>query len=164
MKKQKKQRKLENKVVRSFSLLALVLIIIICFVVGDRYINGAMSNYRDIAYAYTKSTASLIDGDTIANYIESGEKDEYYYEILEVLKAYRENTDIQYFYVFVPEEDGYIYLWDASAENKPVDLGQRETYRDGSKDFACNRHLVFDVQIFVCLDCCYCSSATYWVS
>ena len=44
----KKYRKLQNTVLKSFTLLAVVLIIIIGFVVGDRYINGAMGNYQTI--------------------------------------------------------------------------------------------------------------------
>ena len=133
---QKKYHKLQNTVLRSFALLAVVLILIIGFVVGDRYINGAMGNYRTTAYAYTKSTADLIDGDTIAQYVTSGEKDEYYYEILEIMRAYRGNTNIRYFYVFVPEKDGFVYIWDAAAEGKPADLGDREAYREGSREFA----------------------------
>ena len=134
--KKKKYHKLQNTVLRSFALLAAVLILIIGCVVGDRYINGAMGNYRTTAYAYTKSTASLIDGDTIAQYIESGEKDEYYYEILEIMRAYRNNTNIRYFYVFVPEENEFVYVWDAAAEGEIADLGAREAYRKGSCEFA----------------------------
>ena len=133
---QKKYHKLQNTVLRSFTILAVFLILIIGFVVGDRYINGAMGNYRTTAYAYTKSTADLIDGDTVAKYLESGEKDEYYYEILEIMRAYRGNTNIRYFYVFVPEDDGFVYVWDAAAEGKPADLGQHGEYRQGSRDFA----------------------------
>ena len=55
----------------------MVLILIIGFTVADRYINGAMANYQTTAYAYTKSTADLIDGDKIAGYLETGEKDAY---------------------------------------------------------------------------------------
>ena len=132
----KKYRKLQNTVLKSFTLLAVVLIIIIGFVVGDRYINGAMGNYQTTAYAYTKSTADLIDGDTIAAYLESGEKDEYYYEILEILNTYRNNTDIREFFVFVPMENEMIYLWDAVAEGEPYDLGARSAYLDSSRDFA----------------------------
>ena len=135
-KKQKKYHKLQNTVLRSFTLLAVVLILIIGFVVGDRYINGAMGNYRTTAYAYTKSTAKLIDGDTIAQYLESGEKDAYYDEILEIMRAYRGNTNIRYFYVFVPEENDFVYIWDAAGEGEPADLGMREAYRKGSRDFA----------------------------
>ena len=133
---QKKYHKLQNTVLRSFALLAVLLILIIGFVVGDRYINVAMGNYRTTAYAYTKSTADLIDGDSIAQYIESGEKDEYYYEMLEIMRAYRSNTNIRYFYVFVPEENEFVYIWDAAAEGELAELGAREAYRKGSRDFA----------------------------
>ena len=133
---QKKYHKLQNTVLRSFTILAVVLILIIGFVVGDRYINSAMGNYQTTAYAYTKSTADLIDGDTIAQYLESGEKDAYYDEVLDIMKAYRGNTNIRYFYVFVPEETEFVYIWDAAAEGEPADLGTREAYREGSKEFA----------------------------
>ena len=135
-KDQKKYHKLQNTVLRSFTVLAVVLILIIAFVVGDRYINGAMGNYRTTAYAYTKSTAELIDGDTIAQYMESGGKDEYYYEILEIMRAYRNDTDIRYFYVFVPGENDFVYIWDAAAEGEIADLGTRGEYRKGSQEFA----------------------------
>ena len=132
----KKYRKLQNKVLRSFTALAAVLILIIGFVVADRYINGAMGNYQTTAYAYTKSTAELIDGDKIAHYLETGEKDEYYEKISEIMSAYRENTDIRYFNVFVPQEDGCIYLWDVAADGEVYDLGEHGAYQLDTKDFA----------------------------
>jgi hypothetical protein len=63
----KKRRKLQNTVLLSFVLLATVLILIISFVVADRYIHGEMENCRKTAYAYTNSAVQLIDGDKIAN-------------------------------------------------------------------------------------------------
>jgi uncharacterized protein YxeA len=108
----KKYRKLQNTVLRSFTLLAVVLIIIIGFVVGDRYIHGAMDNYQTTAYAYTKSTAELIDGDKIADYLETGEKDEYYYQTLEMLNTYEEKGNPyatyalgRYHLIVQPDED-----------------------------------------------------------
>ena len=132
----KKRRKLQNTVLFSFSLLAAVLILVIGFVVADRYINGAMGNYQDTAYAYTKSTAELIDGDKIESYLETGEKDEYYTEIHKIMSTYRENTNIQYFYVFVPHENEYTYIWDVAAQGEPYDLLERVAYKEGTKDFA----------------------------
>ena len=131
---QKKYRKLQNTVLRSFTLLAVVLILIIGFVVGDRYIHGAMGNYQTTAYSYTKSTAELIDGDRIAAYLESGEKDEYYNEIQDLMNTYRKNTNIRYFYVFVPQENDLVYLWYSDEEGRPCDLGYREKYMDDSRD------------------------------
>jgi sigma-B regulation protein RsbU (phosphoserine phosphatase) len=135
-----KRRKLQTTVLMSFTLLAVVLIIVISFVVGDRYIHGEMENCRTTAYAYTKSAAELIDGDKIAYYLETGEKDDYYYEILDFLNAFRLNTDIQYYYVFVPFEDDLVYIWDANIlkpgemEIDVCELGYREEYMEGGKE------------------------------
>ena len=135
-----KRRKLQNTVLLSFTLLAVVLIFIISFVVGDRYIHGEMENCRTTAYAYTKSAAELIDGDKIAYYLETGEKDDYYYEIEDFLNAFRLNTDIQYYYVFVPFEDDLVYIWDANVlkpgetEIDACELGYREEYMEGGKE------------------------------
>ena len=93
----KKRHKLQNTVLLSFLLLAIALILIISFVVADRYIRGEMENCRKTAYAYTNSAAQLIDGDKIAHYLETNEKDDYYYEILDFLNSFQENTDIQYY-------------------------------------------------------------------
>ena len=136
----KKKHKLQTTVLCSFSLLALVLIIVISFVVGDRYIHGEMENCRKTAFSYTKSAAELIDGDKIAYYLETEDKDDYYYEILDFLNSFRLNTDIQYYYVFVPFEEDLVYIWDANAlkpdetEVDACELGYHEEYMEGGKD------------------------------
>ena len=138
----RKHHKLQNTVLLSFTILAVVLVLVISFVVGDRYIRGEMENCRTTAYAYTKSAAELIDGDKIAHYLETEEKDEYYYEILDFLNSFRLNTDIQYYYVFVPFEDDLVYIWDANAlkpgesveDIESCDLGYREEYMEGGKE------------------------------
>ena len=79
----RKQHKLQNMVLLCFSALAIVLILIISLVVGTQYVDREMENCRNTAYAYTKSAAELIDGDKIAYYLETEDKDEYYYEILD---------------------------------------------------------------------------------
>ena len=134
MKKQHKRRKLQHEVIRGFAILGIVLILIISFVVADQYIRKEMGNYRDTAFAYTKSIAEMIDGDKIAHYLESGEKDEYYDEILSYLNTFRYNTEIQYIYVFVPDKDELVYIWDANVlkegetELNICEFGDREEY------------------------------------
>ena len=136
----RKRHKLQNTVLLSFTILAVVLVLVISLVVGDRYIKGEMENCRTTAYAYTKSAAELIDGDKIAHYLETGEKDEYYYEILDFLNSFRLNTDIQYYYVFVPFENDLVYIWDANAlkpdetEVDACELGYHEEYMEGGKE------------------------------
>ena len=136
----RKHHKLQNTVLLSFTILAVVLVLVISLVVGDRYIKGEMENCRTTAYAYTKSAAELIDGDKIAHYLETEEKDEYYYEILDFLNSFRLNTDIQYYYVFVPFENDLVYIWDANAlkpdetEIDACELGYHEEYMEGGKE------------------------------
>ena len=136
----RKHHKLQNTVLLSFTILAVVLVLVISLVVGDRYIKGEMENCRTTAYAYTKSAAELIDGDKIAHYLETEEKDEYYYEILDFLNSVRLNTDIQYYYVFVPFENDLVYIWDANAlkpdetEVDACELGYHEEYMEGGKE------------------------------
>ena len=136
----RKHHKLQNTVLLSFTILAVVLVLVISLVVGDRYIKGEMENCRTTAYAYTKSAAELIDGDKIAHYLETEEKDEYYYEILDFLNSFRLNTDIQYYYVFVPFENDLVYIWDANAlkpdetEVDACELGYHEEYMEGGKE------------------------------
>lgn len=129
----KKHRKLQNMVLFSFSVLALVLIIVISLVVGTQYVDKEMSNCTDTAFAYTKAAAEYIDGDKISFYLETGEKDEYYYDILNFLNAYQANSTIQYYYVFVPLENDLVYIWDANLEEGACELGYHEEYMDGGK-------------------------------
>ena len=132
----RKRHKLQNTVLLSFTVLAIVLILIISAVVGTQYVEKEMENSRTTAYAYTKSAAELIDGDTIARYLETEEKDDYYYEILDFLNSFQKNANIQYYYVFVPFEDDLVYIWDANAENAEgsCELGYHEEYMEGGKE------------------------------
>lgn len=129
-----KKHKLQNMVLLSFSVLALALIIIISLVVGTQYVDKEMENCKNTAYAYTKSAAEYIDGDRIAYYLETEEKDEYYYEVLDFLNAFQAKSSIQYYYVFVPFEDDLVYIWDANLEEGACELGYHEEYMEGGKE------------------------------
>lgn len=130
----KKNYKLQNMVLVSFSALAVVLILVISFVLGTHYVNKEMDNCSETAFTYTRAAAQYIDGDTIAHYLETEEKDEYYYEILDFLRAYQENSSIQYYYVFVPFEEDLVYVWDADTEEGACELGYHEEYMEGGKE------------------------------
>ena len=130
----KKYHKLQNAVIISFSVLAFVLIVIISLVVGAQYVQKEMESTQNTAFAYTKAAAEYIDGDRIKGYVESGEKDAYYDEILDFLNAYQANSSIQYYYVFVPQEDDLIYVWDANMEEGACELGEHEEYMEGGKE------------------------------
>ena len=61
-------------------------------------------------------------------YVETEEKDDYYYEILDFLNVTQYETDLKYYYVFVPYEDDLVYVWDAVNVEGACELGQHEKY------------------------------------
>ena len=130
----KKRHKLQHTVLLNFSVLALVLIVIISYVVGTQYVDKEMETSRSTAFAYTKSAAEIIDGDRIAHYLETEEKDDYYHEIQDFLNAFQGNSNILYYYVFVPFEDDLVYIWDANLEEGVCELGYHEEYMEGGKE------------------------------
>ena len=114
-------------------LFALVMVVAICMLISVRYFTYRMSSYERSAFEYSRTAAGVIDGDRIQGYLETGEKDEYYYEVLDYLNVARRETDIKYYYVIVPFEDYYVYIWDAenredTGDPKGYELGHREKY------------------------------------
>lgn len=130
----RKYHKLQNMVLLGFSVLALVLVVVISLVVGAQYVQKEMENSENMAFSYTKAAADYIDGDKITYYLETGEKDEYYYEILDYLNAYQANSSILYYYVFVPMENDLVYIWDANLHEGACELGYHEEYMEGGKE------------------------------
>ena len=127
MKKRKKS--LQKSIRRSVIAFALMLVIALSALVGIQYWYTRIDAYNKIAYNYARTAAEIIDGDKIAGYIETGKKDGHYYEVAEVLKATLAQTDLKYYYVFVPYEDDLVYVWDGdTGDEAPYDLGYREGY------------------------------------
>lgn len=114
--------------------MTVILIIVISLVIGNQYFQKEMNNTEMTAYAYTKAAAEYIDGDTIQTYIQTEEKDDYYYEILSFLNAYQAYSSIYYYYVFVPEENDLIYVWDADREEGSCELGYHESYMETGEE------------------------------
>ena len=94
-----------------------------------------MNEYSQLAYCYTRTAADYIDGDKVLEYVESGQKDDYYQKVMEFLTITRNQSGLQYYYVFVPYEDDLVYVWDAGTlEEGACPLGYREDYMDGGKE------------------------------
>ncbi len=74
---------------------------------------GRRNDYKKLAMSYARVAADYIDGDRIKGYIETKEKDEYYYQILDYLTMVGSNSRIKYYYVYVPGENDIEYVWDA---------------------------------------------------
>lgn len=129
-----KKRKLRRKLTVFFVTITIILILCTSFGVAALYWNNEMNSYSELAYSYTRTLAEYIDGDTIAYYLETEEKDDYYNEIMDLVNATQAETDLKYYYVFVPYEDDLVYIWDANNLEGAMELGAHEEYMEGGKE------------------------------
>lgn len=129
--KKKSRRKLGTRILVGYGIVAFLLITLICFVVGQRYWTEKMREYNDLAYSYGDTAAQCIDADRILGYLETGERDDYYWQVMEFLEATLQNTDLEYYYVFVPREDIVEYVWSAEYHDS---LGMTDPYDQGGKE------------------------------
>lgn len=101
--------------------------------------------YSDKAQSTAKMITEVVDGNRIQNYVETGETDEYYTELQELLSNMKEDSGAAYLYLFYPEEDHFIYILDASTgETQEQGISQLgDIYEYGETEY---RYLVPDVQ------------------
>ena len=123
-----KRTSLNKKVLEKIVLFAVVLVIATGALVCIQYYFSQKQNYSKQAFDFARTAANIIDGDRVLEYVETGEKDDYYYEILDFLNVTQYETNLKYYYVFVPYEDDLVYVWDAVNVEGACDLGQHEKY------------------------------------
>ena len=129
-----KKRKLSTKVILVVVFFALLIIVATCLSVVLRYRKDIMERYSSQGFAYARTAAAYIDGDAIKKYLETGQKDAYYDEVESFLNASQVNSDLKYYYVYVPCEDDLIYIWDANTDEGACELGDHEDYMEGGKE------------------------------
>ena len=103
--KKLKKTSLNKKVLESIVIFAVVLIITTGALVCIQYYYNQVRNYSEQAFDFARTAAKVIDGDRVLGYVETEEKDDYYYEILDFLNVTQYETNLKYYYVSVPYED-----------------------------------------------------------
>ena len=157
-KQKTKTKKLANETVKMMIMLALVLMVGIGAAVASIFWEQGVKTYSDFAYSYTRMVSDIIDGDRVAEYIETGETDEYYEEIIRLLNVMAEDAGLRYLYVVIPQEDGLLYVWDAQPEHdaRPLlDLWEYSSdyprdaaeaaYNEGKEEFRAYRYKDMDL-------------------
>ncbi|MBR0399509.1 MAG: PP2C family protein-serine/threonine phosphatase [Mogibacterium sp.] len=124
----KKNISLRIKLLRSLGIFTLLLVTLLIALIYNRYYYSVMDSVTETAFDYTRTAATMIDGDRIQHYVETGEKDEYYETIQDYLNAAQLEAGMKYYYVFVPYEDDLVYVWDADLYEGACELGQHEDY------------------------------------
>lgn len=123
---------IRRKVIEKLFLFSTVIVILAGIMTAYRYYKLRIEEYNDYVYEYLRAASDFIDGDTIQGYLETGQTDDYYDEVLKFLTSMRNETDMRLFYVFVPYEDDLVYVW--QTDMHPYSwLGKHENYMDGGK-------------------------------
>lgn len=129
-----RKNRLGMKAMIGLLFLALILVLCTCFSVSIQYLREKMEEYGRIAFSYARTAAEYIDGDKVLSYLEAEQEDDYYRRIQDFLNALQKQTDLKYYYVFVPCEYDLIYIWDAEHEAGACSLGYHESYMEGGKE------------------------------
>lgn len=130
----KRKHSLKKSVMTGIVVLAVILTAGTNLIVGLQYRNRKIEDSSDLAFSYTRAAAEFIDGDSIQRYLETNTKDPYYEEVMAFLNSFQLNTNLKYYYVFVPLENNLIYIWDAEHYEGACPLGYHEEYMVGGKE------------------------------
>jgi len=119
----------------------LVVSTVVSLIACKLYRKNMENKYSEIAFDQASLASYYIDGDTIAKYLNSNEKDEYYEQIRLYLLEAKKLFNLDYFYVVIPEDEQQIYIWDAGdpGEEGVCDLGDTDIYyADNAKELMQN--------------------------
>ena len=128
MEKKGRRNSIGRRTLVGIIVFALVIVIAVSVPVCYGYYVLTVKHHQEDTISYAGITAHAIDGDRIAEYADTGQKDEYYDDIEAFLKAFIDDADLSGISVFVPDEDGVAYLWDTGLNGQKYDLGSREAY------------------------------------
>lgn len=129
-----KKHSLKKTVLLGIILLAMILTVGTNLIVGMQYYNRKIAESNELAFSYARAAAEYIDGDRIKGYLESGQEDEYYREVQLFLNTFQKNSNLKYYYIFVPMENELVYIWDADCYDGACALGYQEDYLEGGKE------------------------------
>jgi len=138
-----KKHKLQKQVFVSFAIYALAMVLCIGTLVVMQHLNTKRTEGHTAAFAFTKSAAEYIDGDTLEKYIATKEADVYYTDMQRYFTANVENSNLLDFYVGIPMEDGVFFVWDAPKTGCAYQLGDMISYSEFDEDTKEYLHSIF---------------------
>lgn len=135
MKKKWKMR-LQPKLVLGMIIMALGLVAALTPAISQLYRARMEEYYSELAFHQASIAAEFIDGDSIRKYYLTGAKDAYYDEVAEYLLNVKQEMDLKYFYVVVPEEEVMVYIWDVGVQGEDgvCELGDEDAYYGGGNE------------------------------
>ena len=121
----KKRKSIGRRTLVGIIVFTLLLTIAVSVPVSYGFSMLSKQHYNEDTQDYAGIVAHVIQGNRIAGYLETGEKDEYYYNTDAFLTALRDEVDLTDISIFVPDGDEIIYIWDTAGAEGNCDLGDR---------------------------------------
>lgn len=138
MEKKKKRRiKLSIRLMVGLLLTAIAIDFAITLCVAKIYRAEMEDQYRQLGVYVTEFIANSVDGDKVESYYNGAPKDKYYDDVKAYIDRMIYSFNLKYFYIMHPEEDGFVYIFDAENKDNPAtcELGYKEAYVGDSKEF-----------------------------
>lgn len=132
--KKEKKHKLGSVAIWAIVIFSVLVMTATSVLVVYQFRTRAVDTYRSQAISYAKTASLFIDGDKVKQYLKTGETDEYYDEIKNYLNITQNNSGLKYYYVYVPEEDDLMYIWDADTKENAMGFGSHEDYMKKGKE------------------------------
>jgi len=135
----RKKRGIKKKMTIAITVMGILLSLCVGIGVFSISYSQVYEQYTERAFNSAKTAAALVNGDSIAGFLENGKDDEYF-AIYEALKELKITFDLAYLYVVAQDSDDYTgqYIFDIFIEGDDAamigDLGEVLSYTD-SKAF-----------------------------
>ena len=125
-----KKHKISTKLLLWLLSVTVVIVLVSGTLIAYSAYQSEVQDWSDFVFSYARTASDYIDGDRIDGYAKSQKTDEYYDLIQSFLDNNVKDTNLLFYYVFVPYEDDYMFIWcsDITGDNLP--LGTRIPYRD----------------------------------
>ncbi len=128
-----KKHKIGTKLTLWLLLVSVVIVLFSGALIAYSTYKSEIRDWTDSVLSYAKTASDYIDGDRIAGYAESLEKDEYYDQIQTFLNTSVKDSNLLFYYVFVPFEDDYMFIWVSEETGDDIPLGTRMPYLNNAK-------------------------------
>lgn len=134
----KHKKSLSRTIMVNMMLLGIVLVISLSIVIGILYKRSVVKEAHETVAGFCTAASDYIDGDSIKTYAQTLKPDDYYRQIEKYLSVLQDNTNVTFYYVYIPKENDVVIIWDTDENDAASDgtvLGQHQAYPDGGKEY-----------------------------
>ena len=128
-----KKNSIRKRIFRSIVAFVLQIVTAVSVTVCCGFLVLSRSHFVDDSFENARIIALSVNGDRIAEYLTTGEKDTTYERTDRYLRHIVKETDLNRISVLFPDEEGLVCLWDTGNDEGAETLKDRELYSDDNQ-------------------------------